>query len=662
MKKIKTTTSNIVSENILKIKELFPNCVTETKDENENTTLKINFETLKQELSDDVIKNNEKYEFTWPGKNKSILLANQPTENTLRPCKEESVNWDNTQNLYIEGDNLEVLKILRSTYLHKVKLIYIDPPYNTGKDFIYKDNYKKNEKEHLHETNQIDEDENRLVQNKETNGRFHTDWLNMMYPRLKLARDLLTDDGVIFISIDEHEVCNLQKLCDDIFGFENFIENFIWIKNSTKNLSKTTSTNHEYILCYSKNKSSIENKLIFKVRKPGIDEVNQIIEKANSEKWSVFQTEQKLKEFYKSRKDLKGISMYNKVELRKCEDSEQKDYQLYTLSDLSAPNPIGSSNKYEVIHPKTGLPCKAPSRGWAFTRETMNKLIKENLIYFYDDEKKIPRYKRFLDNVENETTKSTFEDFYDGKKQLINLFDGKTLFPNSKSSSLIKRFVKLSKSNDILLDFFSGSSTTAHAVMQLNAEDDGNRKFIMVQLPEPCNEKSEAFREGYKNICEIGKERIRRAGKKIIEETGKKDLDIGFRVFKLDSSNMKKTHYLPEEYNLSLLENNKLYENIKKDRTPEDLLIQSMLEFNILLSSPIKEELLENKRFFNVNNDELICYFEDNLTDDLVEKILYNHKDLKYFVTRDSSVDDNTLTNVEPLIKIYNPNLKWKVI
>ena len=537
MNKVKTITSNIVSENILKIKELFPNCVIETKDKNGNTTLKIDFETLKQELSDDLIKNNEKYEFTWPGKNKSILLANQPTDNILRPCKDESVNWDSTQNLYIEGDNLEVLKILRSTYSYKVKLIYIDPPYNTGGDFIYKDNYKKNLKEYLCETNQIDEDDDRLVQNKETNGRLHTDWLNMMYPRLKLARDLLTDDGVIFISIDEHEFVNLAQICNEIFGEKNFIENFIWIKKTTKNLSKTTSTNHEYILCYSKNKDLIKNELIFRVKKPGIDEVKQIIEKANSEKWSVSQTEQKLKEFYKSRKDLKRISKYNKVELRKCEGSAQKYYRLYKFSDISAPHPIGASNTYEVIHPKTGLPCKCPTSGWRFTREKMSKLIKENRIYFCDDESKIPRYKIFLDTVETEIIKSTFEEFHDGKKILMSLFNGKTLFPYSKPISLIEKFIKLSKTNDIILDFFSGSASTAHAVMQLNAEDGGNRKFIMVQLPEPCNEKSEAFKEGYKNICEIGKERIRRAGKKIIEETGKTDLDVGFRVLKLDSSN-----------------------------------------------------------------------------------------------------------------------------
>lgn len=495
-----------MTKNILKIKELFPNCVKETKDKNDKITLKIDFETLKQELSDDIIgENQEKYEFTWPGKKASILLANQPTDKILVPCKEESVNWDTTQNLYIEGDNIDALKLLRKGYLNKIKLIYIDPPYNTGKNRLYKDKFT------------------------------HSEWLNMMYPRLKLAGDFLADDGVIFISIDEHEICNLQKLCDEIFGKENFIENFIWIKNSTKNLSKTTSTNHEYILCYSKNRNLIENELIFKVKKPGIDEVKQIIEQANSEKWSVSQTEQKLKEFYKSRKDLKGISMYNKVELRKYLDSAQKYLKVYAIDNISAPNPIGQSNRYEVIHPKTGLPCKCPTSGWRFTRETMDKLIKENRIYFYDDESKIPRYKRFLDTVETETIKSTFEDFNDGKKQLMNLFDGKTLFPNSKPSSLIEKIIKLSKSNDILLDFFSGSATTAHAVMQLNAEDGGNRKFIMVQCPEnePGYEKSIAFKEGYKNICEIGKERIRRAGKKIIEETGKTDLDIGFRVLKL---------------------------------------------------------------------------------------------------------------------------------
>lgn len=492
---------------IKKIKEWLPNCVTEFKGKDGKTKLGVNFELLKQELSDILIGDwEEKYELNWVGKKKCILESNLQTGKVLIPCKEESVNWDTTGNMYIEGDNLDALKILKKEYSNKIRLIYIDPPYNTGK------------------TRNV----------RGYNDKFsHSDWLNMMYPRLKLARDLLTSDGVIFISIGDHELINLSKICNEIFGEENFIENFIWIKNSTKNLSKTTSTNHEYILCYSKNRNIIEDELIFKIKKPGIDEVKKIIEKANFEKWSLSQTEQKLKEFYKSRKDLKGISMYNKVEFRKCEDSEQKDLKVYAINNISSPNPIGSAQKYEVIHPKTGLPCKCPTSGWRFTRETMSELIKQNLIYFYEDESKIPRYKCFLDTVENETIKSTFEDFNDGKKQLMNLFDSKTLFPNSKPSSLIKKFIKLAKSNDIVFDFFSGSAATAHAVMQLNAEDGENRKFIMVQLPEPCDEKSEAFKSGYKNICEIGKERIRRAGKKIIEETGKTDLDIGFRVFKI---------------------------------------------------------------------------------------------------------------------------------
>lgn len=648
LKKIKTTTSNIVSENILKIKELFPNCVTETKDENENTTLKINFETLKQELSDDVIKNNEKYEFTWPGKNKSILLANQPTENTLRPCKEESVNWDNTQNLYIEGDNLEVLKILRSTYLHKVKLIYIDPPYNTGKDFIYKDNYKKNEKEHLHETNQIDEDENRLVQNKETNGRFHTDWLNMMYPRLKLARDLLTDDGVIFISIDDHEVHNIKTICNEIFGEENYIGIASIINNlKGRSDSKFLAKSNDFLFVYAKN-------------------INQFV-------MGGFKLTNEKQEEYKFFDD---ISNYKEVPLRKTGKNSRKIdrpnmyYPIYYDNQRNTFSLEYNKNLIEIFPTDSqGNPGR-----WRWGKSTFEK-NKDTELTVKKSNNKYNIYVKMRDQINGE--KRTLKPktiwlnpkFDTGHSNLTlrKLFDSQTIFDNPKPVDLIKNIVECGilsnfSNESILLDFFSGSSTTAHAVMQLNAEDDGNRKFIMVQLPEPCNEKSEAFKEGYKNICEIGKERIRRAGKKIIEETGKKDLDIGFRVFKLDSSNMKKTHYLPEEYNLSLLENNKLYENIKKDRTPEDLLIQSMLEFNILLSSPIKEELLENKRFFNVNNDELICYFEDNLTDDLVEKILYNHKDLKYFVTRDSSVDDNTLTNVEPLIKIYNPNLKWKVI
>ena len=655
MNKIKTITSNIVSENILKIKELFPNCVIETKDKNGNTTLKIDFETLKQELSDDVIKddiikNNEKYEFTWPGKNKSILLANQPTDNTLRPCKDESVNWDTTQNLYIEGDNLEVLKILRSTYFHKVKLIYIDPPYNTGKDFIYKDNYKKNEKEHLCETNQIDEDGNRLVQNKETNGRFHTDWLNMMYPRLKLARDFLADNGVIFISIDDREVHNLKKICDDIFGEENFILQFIWEKTQHFGRQKINYySNCEYILCYT-------TKLFIG---GGLNELLIEYTKTNFMDAPLYNASNKTNKILFPKKSVK----FN-IEDGKYQNSNNNKFQLLNtviVKNQTNINDFIINFKSRWSQKKIFEEYEKGTRYLIKSSDFSVRAIYANDKTFNESPKQI-----IFTNINNNLVAknkhgrkvgTTEEGSSILKKLKLDYFK----YP--KPVSVINYLISLlSDKDNIILDFFSGSATTAHAVMQLNAEDGGNRKFIMVQLPESCNEKSEAFKAGYKNICEIGKERIRRAGKKIIEETGKTNLDVGFRVLKLDSSNMKETHYLPEEYNSSLIENNKLYENIKKDRTPEDLLIQSMLEFNILLSSPIKEEFLEGKRFFNVNNDELICYFEDNLTDDLVEKILYDHKNLKYFVTRDSAVDDNVLTNVEPIIKIYNPNLKWKVI
>ena len=487
LNKIKTITPNIVSENILKIKDLFPNCVIETKDKNDKITLKIDFETLKQELSDDIIgENQEKYELTWPGKNKSILLANQPTDNTLRPCKDESVNWDSTQNLYIEGDNLEVLKILRSTYSHKVKLIYIDPPYNTGKDFIYKDNYKKSKKEYLRETKQIDEERNHLVKNKETNGRFHTDWLNMMYPRLKLARDFLTDDGVIFISIDDHEVHNIKNICNEVFGEENFVGQMIHQRAKGGGQAKHIVRGHDYILIYAKQLSSELTLKKKKIVQQKTYEINgktcikddDVIRKAFG-KYDKNLNDRRC--FYEELLKYKGINKKNEVD-RKIESGElfleKNKFGMHTICKY-IPLDNASSKLYSIIT--------------VMSKEGKSELENINLPYF--------DYPKPINLIKQLVSAATFD---------------------SKDS--------------IVLDFFSGSATTAHAVMQLNAEDGGNRKFIMVQLPESCNEKSEAFKAGYKNICEIGKERIRRAGKKIIEKTGKTDLDVGFRVLKLEST------------------------------------------------------------------------------------------------------------------------------
>ncbi len=651
---------NLVDENIENIGKLFPNCITEGKDENGKLKKLVDFDLLKQELSKEIVEgSDERYTLNWPGKKQAILTANSPINATLRPCREESVDFDNTKNLYIEGDNLDVLKLLRETYLGIVKMIYIDPPYNTGNDFVYNDDFATSTEDYLLNSKSYDEQGNRMFLNNDSNGRFHTDWLNMIYPRLKLAKDLLADDGVIFISIDEYEINNMLKICNEIFGEYNFIENFIWIKNSTKNLSKTTSTNHEYILCYAKNKTDVENNEIFRVEKPGLKEVQVILKEAINNNWGIEKTEQKLKEFYRSRDNLKGISMYDRVDSY-LSPSGQQCYQAYRLSDTAAPKATGKAATYEILHPITGKPCKCPQSGWRYTKETMNEHIKNNLIYFYDDETHVPQFKRYLDTVTTEVIKSTFEDFAEGKKELMRLFNGDAYFENAKPTTVISKFLRIVGKEDIILDFFSGSATTAHAVMQLNAEDGGHRKFIMVQLPEICDEKSEAYKAGYKNICEIGKERIRRAGKKIKEENpNAKDLDIGFRVFKLDSSCMKDVYYNPENLSQDLLAG--LEDNIKDDRTPEDLLFQVMLDMGVMLSSDIKVETIAGKKVFNVNDGNLVCCFDKNLTDEVVKEIAKMKP--RYAVFRDSSMaTDSVNVNFDQIFETYHPSTTRKVL
>lgn len=647
MKKLGMHTADIVCENILKIKELFPNCIKEFKDSNGELKFGIDFEMLKQELSDEIIESDEKYEFNWPGKKNAILISNSPTNKTLRPCKEESVNWDTTQNLYLEGDNLEILKILRSTYLNKIKIIYIDPPYNTGKDYIYKDDFKESVSEYLAATGQIDDEGNRLFQNKETNGRFHTDWLNMIYPRLKLARDLLSDDEVIFISIDDHEVHNLRKICDDIFGEENYI-GIVSIINNLKGRSdsKFLAKSNDFSIVYAKN-------------------ISQFV-------MGGFKLTNEKQEEYKFSDD---ISNYKEVPLRKTGKNSRK---------IDRPNmyyPIYYDNKcntFSLEYNKNLIEIfPTDSQGnpgcWRWGKSTFEK-NKDTELTVKKNNNKYNIYVKMRDQINGERRtlkpKTIWLDsnFDTGHSNLTlrKLFDNQTIFDNPKPVDLIKNIIECGilsnfSNESIVLDFFSGSATTAHAVMQLNAEDGGNRKFIMVQLPEPCNEKSEAFKAGYKNICEIGKERIRRAGKKIIEETGKTDLDIGFRVFKLDSSNMEDTYYLPQEYNLSLIKNKKLYENIKKDRTQEDLLFQVMLQKDFPLSAQIKEEIIDDKRVFSVDGNNLICCFEDNLTEDLITKII-SQKLPRIFVTRNNSIDDNVLTNISPIIQVYSPETELEVI
>ena len=478
-------------------------------------------------LSDDIVEGDEAYEFTWVGKKASIVEANRPIRKTLRPCKEESVDWDNTENLYIEGDNLEVLKLLQESYLGKVKMIYIDPPYNTGNDFIYKDDFKMTSEEYSDEIEEFDEDGNRMFRNTESNGRFHSDWCSMIYSRLMLARNMLSEDGVIFISIDDGEIRNMRNLCDEVFGESNFVACIVWQRiHSTKNDAKYFSENDEYIVCYAKSIGNVQVGLL-----PRTIEMNERYKNPDNDPRGNWQS-----------------------------------------GDLVASGER-SNGHFIVRSPKTGKEFDVPQgKHWVYSEENMYRLVADNQIWFGVDGNSFPRKKRFLLDVQDGRTPNTLwlsEEVghnQSATREVLQIFDGVKYFDFPKPVDLIKRCVLLfTKDNDTILDFFSGSATTAHAVMQLNAEDGGKRKFIMVQLPETCDEKSEAYKAGYKNICEIGKERIRRAANKIAAENPDKPFDGGFRVFKLDDSNMNDVYYSAGEYHQDMLA--MLESNIKSDRT-----------------------------------------------------------------------------------------------
>lgn len=620
MEKLKMETKDLIKENIEKLAELFPNVITEAKDEKGNLIKAVDFELLKQELSDRVVEGDrERYQLTWPGKKEAMLLANLPTNKTLRPVKEESVDWENTGNLYIEGDNLEALKILQESYLNKIKCIYIDPPYNTGKDFIYKDNFKQSKEEYLADSGQVDGDGNRLFQNTESNGRFHSDWLSMMYPRLKLARNLLREDGVIFISIDDNEVHNLRKICDEVFGENNFVACIVWERAySPVNLKKHFSENHDYVLCYSK---SIDNVICYGLKRS--DDANERYKNPDN--------------------DPRGP---------------------WKSSDLSV-GPVIPEKVYPIITPSGRTVYPPEGRCWVITKDKFEDLVNDNRIWFGINGNNVPSIKRFLSEVKDTVTPMTVWRYtevghsQDAKQKLKSLFDGASYFDYPKSIELIKRMLELYSSSDsIILDFFSGSATTAHAVMQLNAEDGGNRKYIMVQLSEPCDEDSEAYKAGFKNISEIGKERIRRAAKKIKEETGA-DIDYGFRVFKVDSSNMKDVYYRPEE--LSQQDLFGMVSNIKEDRTGEDLLIQIMLEWGLELSLPMEKRDISGKEVHFVAGNSLVACFDEDVSEELVREIA-KEKPLRV-VFRDSSfADDAARINVEELFKMLSPTTEIKVI
>ncbi|WP_294452590.1 site-specific DNA-methyltransferase [uncultured Gemmiger sp.] len=644
MDKMRMESVDMTTQNIEKIGALFPNCITETKDESGRPKKAINFELLKQMLSEDLIDGDEAYEFTWVGKKSAIVEANKPIRKTLRPCKEESVNWDTTENLYIEGDNLEVLKLLQESYLGKVKMIYIDPPYNTGNDFIYRDNFALSSEEYVEDIGQYDDEGNRLFRNTDSNGRFHSDWCSMIYSRLMLARNLLTDDGVIFISVDDSELDNMIKICNEIFGNSNTIANFVIVSNSAKNNSKFVSVTHEYLLCIAKNKKLVP--VEWRVKRSNSDTFIKLAKKLMESGMSDEEIHSELLALVKYPKYYE-FDHYTYVDSRGP----------FRASDLTAP---GSKNKYDIVHPKTKKICKTGARGWAYSEIEMKKLIDNDYIFFGADETVMPQLKNYLFENEMALPKSVL--FFDSQASTKWMKAEKLGFDFPKAIDYIKYILSMyPEDNFTIVDFFSGSGTTAHAAMQLNAEDGGNRKFIMVQLPEPCDEKGEAFKAGYKNICEIGKERIRRAGKKIKEENPltTQNLDIGFRVLKLADSNMNDVYYGVNEYNQDML--SMLESNIKPDRTDLDLLFGCLLEWGLPLSLPYSAETIEGCTVHNYNDGDLIACFDENVPDNVIKAIA--KKQPLRAVFRDSSFANSpSKINVGEIFKMLAPDTRVKVI
>ena len=612
-------TTNIVDENIKRIGELFPNCLTERLNDEGKPEVAIDFDQLRQELSKDIVEGaEERYQFTWPDKRNAIRLANAPTTDTLRPCREESVDFDNTQNLYIEGDNLQVLKLLRENYLGQIKMIYIDPPYNTGNDFVYNDDFSQSAGEYMHNSGQEDEEGNRLVANTESNGRFHTDWLNMIYPRLKVAKDLLSEDGAIFISIDDHEEENIKKIVNEIFGAQNFIACVVWQRTYAPiSLKKYFSENHEFCYIYAKCLEKFKMHLL-----PRSDKQN--------------------KDYKNPDNDPRGA---------------------WKVGNLTV-GPAVEKQIYPIVGPtgKTFLPPSGYC--WRFTKERFQQMVNDNRIWFGLNGDNSPVPKLFLSEVQDGVTPMTlwtFEEVGHGQEATRDFRDlmGQSVFTNTKPLRYMGRFLQIGSDKDsIILDFFSGSATTAHAVMQLNAEDGGKRKFIMVQLPEATDEKSEAYKAGYKNICEIGKERIRRAGKKIKEEHPEaKDLDTGFRVLKLDSSNMQDVYYTPSEFNEQKL----FYDNIKPDRTEEDLLFQTMIELGIELSAKIEKRSIAGKTVWSVSDGYLMACFDEEVNETTITEIARQQP--YYFVMRDSSLaNDQVADNFEQIWEEYSKDTVRRIL
>ena len=639
MEKMRMESLNLTSQNIEKIEDLFPNCITESKDKNGKLKKSINFKMLKQMLSDDIVDGEEAYEFTWVGKKESIVEANKPIRKTLRPAPEESVDWENTENLYIEGDNLEVLKLLQESYLGKVKMIYIDPPYNTGNDFIYNDDFKVSNEEYAEESGEYDEDGNRMFKNTDSNGRFHSDWCSMIYSRLLVAKNLLREDGVIVISMDDSEIDSLKNICNEIFGEKNLVSEIPWQSRASIQNDTDFSVNHEYICIYAKNRR----------------QTNRRLKENNKDTW------------YK-----KDSFVCRPLPMNDCDFSnpDNDPRGIWKADPFDAPN-IRPNLTYEIVNPNT-LEAHLPPSGrcWRMTEDRYKAELADNRIVFSKEGFGKPQLKVFYSEKKEYGTidNSWFSaqrvgTTTNGTKEMKKIFDGKALFDKPKPTTLLKKLISLMnvEKNDIIIDFFSGSGTTAHAIMALNSEDGENRKFIMVQLPENTDEKSVAFKSGYKNICEIGKERIRRVGDKIKGENPllTSDLDTGFRVLKVDSSNMKDVYYAPNEISQDFL--SALESNVKEDRTDLDLLFGCLLEWGLSLSLPYKSIEIDGCVVHNYNDGDLIACFEENISENVMKEIAKLTPLRAVF--RDSSFENSAeKINTSEIFKLLSPDTKIKVI
>ncbi|ENZ4139718.1 site-specific DNA-methyltransferase [Enterobacter ludwigii] len=656
MEKLKMHSPNLTQENIARIRDLFPGCITEAKGEDGSVKLAVDFDQLRQELAESIVEGpQERYHLNWPGKREALLTANAPIAKTLRPCREESVDFDTTKNLFIEGDNLDALKLLQETYLGKVKLIYIDPPYNTGNDFIYEDDFAEDTDEYLRRSNQVDEDGNRLVANTVSNGRFHSDWLSMIYSRLRLARGLLKEDGAIFISINDAEFENLKSIASEVFGAENFVGTMVWAAGR-KNDSRFISASHEYIICFARSMNALKERgASWQILKKGLTE----IEKTYSELRRKFggddaAVEVGLRKWYSSLSDSdpsKRHKHYQYVDKR----------GIYFASDLRKPQPT-SRSRYEILHPITGKPVNMHPNGWSFAPERMKELLADERIRFGADEKTRPTLKVYLHEANKEAAYSVF--YQDGRGASIRLdaLMEAHVFDFPKDETIIQALVEMTTAgDDIVMDFFAGSATTAHATFAANSVDGSSRRFVMIQLPEEINDKSDAYKAGYTTIADVSRERIRRAGRKIVSEFANGNIDTGFRVLKIDTSNMAEVFYTPDAVTQANLLD--ALDNIKPDRTPEDLLFQVMLDWGVDLALPIEKKVIQGKEVFFVDSNALVACFDasGSIDEDFVKELV-KYQSLRV-VFRDAGYKNSAVKiNVEQLFKLASPVTEVKCI